>query len=102
VCVPFARFDELPVALLPASHDDPRIAAGLEVIRQLDEQLKEAWIKVCTQQHYLTVVGCVVQAYAVAQCLRFMCHEGLQFGHLLAAREQAQIDAIWGVHAKAV
>jgi hypothetical protein len=41
-----ARFDELPVAQLPASHDDPRIAAGLEVIRQLDEQLKEAWIKV--------------------------------------------------------
>jgi hypothetical protein len=41
-----ARFDELPVAQLPASHDDPRIAAGLELIRQLDEQLKEAWIKV--------------------------------------------------------
>ncbi|WIA40445.1 hypothetical protein OEZ86_013802 [Tetradesmus obliquus] len=39
------RFDDLPVAQLPASHDDPKIAAGLEVIRQLDEQLKEAWIK---------------------------------------------------------
>lgn len=41
-----ARFDELPVAQLPARHDDPRVAAGLAAIRQLDEQLKEVMLKV--------------------------------------------------------
>jgi hypothetical protein len=60
-----ARFDELPVAQLPASHDDPRIAAGLEVIRQLDEQLKDAWIKVrglfcATQPVAVRCCGCMV------------------------------------------
>lgn len=43
------RFDELPIAQLPTSHDDPRVAAGLEVVRQLDEKLRDAWIKVGSQ-----------------------------------------------------
>lgn len=56
------RFDDLPVAQLPASHDDPKIAAGLEVIRQLDEQLKEAWIKVglCSGKRPTCLCGCAV------------------------------------------
>jgi hypothetical protein len=58
-CLP-VRFDDLPVAQLPATHDDPRIAAGLEVIRQLDEQLKEAWIKVrAVVVHSDCLCGCV-------------------------------------------
>eukprot|EP00878_Enallax_costatus_P043967 GHUV01052093.1.p1 GENE.GHUV01052093.1~~GHUV01052093.1.p1 ORF type:complete len:581 (+),score=258.09 GHUV01052093.1:198-1940(+) len=39
------RFDELPVAQLPVDHEDPKIAAGLETIRQLDEKLREVWLK---------------------------------------------------------
>lgn len=33
---------------LPSDHDDPKIAAGLAVIRQLDEKLREVWLKVGT------------------------------------------------------
>lgn len=40
------RFDDLPVAQLRTTHKDPEVAAGLAQIAKLDEQLREASLKV--------------------------------------------------------
>jgi hypothetical protein len=40
------RFEDLPVAQLATSHKDPEVAAGLAAIAKLDEELREASLKV--------------------------------------------------------
>lgn len=45
VCV-LCRFEDLPVAQLATSHKDPEVAAGLAAIAKLDEELREASLKV--------------------------------------------------------
>jgi hypothetical protein len=41
------RFEDLPVAQLQTSHKDPEVAAGLAAIAKLDDELREASLKVC-------------------------------------------------------
>lgn len=41
------RFEDLPVAQMRTSHKDPEVAAGLAAIAKLDEELREASLKVC-------------------------------------------------------
>lgn len=47
------RFEDLPVAQLRTSHKDPEVAAGLAAIAKLDDELREASLKVC--MHILRV-----------------------------------------------
>ncbi|KAF8055913.1 hypothetical protein HT031_006552 [Scenedesmus sp. PABB004] len=70
------RYAELPVAQLAAGPgDDQRLAAGLEVIRQLDEQLREAWLKALVAAR-----GAGPEQWAEAEARRL-------------ARRAAQLDA---------
>jgi hypothetical protein len=41
-----SRFEDLPVAQIRTTHKDPEVAAGLAAIAKLDEQLREASLKV--------------------------------------------------------
>eukprot|EP00775_Hariotina_reticulata_P012141 gene12141-12279_t len=90
------RFSELPIAQLPTTHDDPRIADGLSAIQKLDHQLKEVSLKFAKEERKRLARRAAELDEALAKERQRRLHAGRLLRALAKMDDQGASDLLIG------